>query len=53
MFLAYNEDGPELLNRVIKIALDKEGKETEAARALMQAFDEGGEEALWGAFSLD
>ena len=40
------KDGATLFNRIIKIALDKGGKETEAANILTQAFDEGDEEAL-------
>lgn len=44
--LAANSNyGADLLNRVIKLAIDQDGKENEAAKLLVQAFDEGGEEA--------
>ncbi|MDJ1258074.1 MAG: hypothetical protein MRQ07_05465 [Candidatus Midichloria sp.] len=39
-------DGADLLNRLIKIAVDSDGKETDAVCLLIQAFDKGGEEAL-------
>ncbi|MDJ1305743.1 MAG: hypothetical protein MRQ09_05890 [Candidatus Midichloria sp.] len=38
-----------MVNRLIKIAIDRDGKETKAATVLIQAFEAAGEEGLRGA----